>query len=92
MYKLCVIGNSHVACLKAALSEEPSLEHDIEYTFFASRGKRIRGLTVEGLSLVASDERLRSALEFTSGGKSAINLDHYDGMLLYSGRSRTPSS
>jgi len=85
MMRLCIIGNSHTGALKRAWDNliEPSIKNKVEISFFASRGHGLKGLCLEGKSLVANNEALKKNLEFTSNGKHDINLTRYDFFLIY---------
>lgn len=81
--KVCVIGNSHIACLRAALNENPAAFTAGEITFFGAA----KGL----LSKLVADQRDRKLtappevaerLKRTSGGLSHIKVDSYDAFLV----------
>jgi len=81
--KICVIGNSHVAVIKAAYDLLPT-ENMPELTFFADRGSGIEELVVQDgkLCAEAGNARLTSALRFTSGGLAQIDPEAYDRFLI----------
>lgn len=81
--KICVLGNSHVGSLKRAWDQVSYKWPDVELTFFAQRGDGLRGLSIADGRLVATNERLKSALEFTSGGHSDIDPNGFDSILIY---------
>lgn len=83
--RLCILGNSHTGSLKRAWDNlvESAFKQKIEIDFFASRGKDLEGLTLDGESLVPMNERLKSRLVFTSNGLSSIDLTKYDIFLIY---------
>lgn len=80
--KLCVIGNSHTACLKVAWDRLGERYPGIKMTFFAQRGYAIGGLISRKGVLVPWNDRLRAAIVHTSGGYSAIDLCRFDAVLL----------
>lgn len=81
--KICVIGNSHVGALKRAWDEicDEYLEHNL--TFFAMGSTGINGLAVQNGKLIATTSKLRSAIEFTSGGLTEVIPESYDAFLVY---------
>jgi len=81
--QVCVIGNSHSACIKLAWNDLKSKFPTIDLTFFAARATGIRSLqpTKDGV-LVPISKRLSEALIHTSGGQSIIDLNRYDLVLL----------
>ncbi len=80
--KLCVIGNSHSACLKLAWDRLGALYPDISITFFAQRGFGMGGLLPHRGLLVPANEKLHAAMIHTSGGIAAIDLRHFDAVLV----------
>ena len=83
--KLCIIGNSHTGALKRAWDNliEPCFKNNLEISFFASRGHGLKGLYLNGTSLVADNEALKKNLEFTSNGHYDIKINNYDFFLIY---------
>ena len=81
--KICALGNSHLASLKLGLDGLKERYPNVAVTFFASRGSRLGGLTLEDGRLVTSDEALAREIAFTSNGLSEIVLQDYDGFLIY---------
>lgn len=74
--KVCVIGNSHVACVKAVEVEN---HPKTEFTFFASPGRGIINLQVAGNRLDAAGESsLEKSIRMTSGGASSIDPSGFD--------------
>jgi hypothetical protein len=82
--KVCVIGNSHAACIKRAWDEflVPKFKDSFELTFFAARGQKLKDLALKNGELVPLTDRLRKSIEFTSDGFSSIRLKEYDVFLL----------
>lgn len=81
--KICVIGNSHVGSLKRAWDLIAPSFSEIKLTFFAHRAEGLSGLRIDEEKLVAGDESLKKALEFTSGGSGKIDPVSFDCFLLY---------
>ncbi len=83
MRRVCVIGNSHTACLKLAWDELRPRLANIDLTFFAARKAGMKDLhsTPDGV-MVPMSKRLSRALMHTSGGQSVIDLRRYDSVML----------
>jgi len=81
--QVCVIGNSHSACIKLAWDDLKPKFPTINLTFFADRASGMKSLqpTPDGV-LVPMSRRLSQALMHTSGGESVIDLRRYDLVLL----------
>jgi hypothetical protein len=81
--RVCVIGNSHTACLKLAWDDLKVRFPSISLTFFAARKSGVSELqpTPDGV-LVPTSKRLSQALMHTSGGQSVIDLRRYDLVLV----------
>lgn len=82
MKRVCVLGNSHAACLKLAWDEGHHLHSQFSLTFFADRRAGLMGLQPRDGMLVPDSERLRSIIEYTSGGLSEVDLQAYDAVLV----------
>ena len=81
--KICVIGNSHVGCLKLGWDLVRAEFPGVALTFFAARGRMMRGLEVDDGKLVARNAELKSHMAFTSGGVHEILPQDYDGFVMY---------
>jgi len=77
--RICIIGDSHVAALKAAAPDVLRAYPDREIAFFAAKTSLTGDAKVEGGALVAGSAALRKFWEATSGGLSRIEpvFDHY---------------
>jgi hypothetical protein len=80
--QVCVIGNSHSACFKLAWDSLNVRYPDIALTFFAHRGQRIGALAPRNGKLVPTSERLKTVMQHTSGGHSAIDFRDFDVVLI----------
>ena len=87
--KICVMGNSHVGCLKRGWDaiKEDYPEHEI--TFFAQRSDGLDGLIAHDGKLIPNNEKLAKALEFTSGGKKEIDPTEHDVFVIYGAGAKT---
>jgi hypothetical protein len=79
--RICVIGNSHCACLKLAWDALSTRYPAIQLTFFAQRGVGMADLTPQGKVLVPANEQLKKAMIYTSGGLGVIDLHAYDAVM-----------
>ena len=80
--KLCVIGNSHVGMLRAAVR---LLEPDSpEITFFAKAGAGLENATLDGSVISARDPDLRRA-QARFGMPEAVDTAAYDAVILVAG-------
>ena len=86
--RLCIIGNSHVACLKLAWDQAGG-DETIQPTFFGARGNLMGGIESAGRALVAPAQRLKVAL-LATGGADHIDLDAYDVFCAYGMRLKIP--
>lgn len=87
--KLCIIGNSHLACIKTGWDKIAGAHSDIEPVFFGAPVDHIRRLVVKpskrrnrGL-LVPRTKVLRKSMVNTSGGLNQIKIQDYDAILLF---------
>lgn len=77
-YRLCIIGNSHVAAFASAWKTLRERRPDLAITFFAARGALLAELVVRGGALEAKDPVLRKTLRWVSDGRSSIVAADYD--------------
>jgi hypothetical protein len=82
MRRVCVLGNSHSACLKLAWDSLQVRYPQIALTFFAQRGAGIADLEPRGGALVPTSAGLKKAITHTSGGHSRIDLQDFDVVLM----------
>lgn len=80
--RVCVIGNSHAAMIKHGWDRIADRFAGVELVFFASPADSLSRLVAQDGSLAAGDAALRSRLQSTSGGLSAIDPHAYDRFLL----------
>lgn len=81
--KICAVGNSHVGSLKRSWEGIKGGYREHEITFFAQRSDGLNGLIAHNGKLVADNEVLANALEFTSGGKKEIDPNEHDVFAIY---------
>ena len=80
--RICVLGNSHVACLKLAWDQLKDAYPKTSLTFFADRQNGLVGLTPKGSALVPSNEALAETIGYTSGGQKVVETADYDVFLV----------
>ena len=79
--RLCIIGNSHVACIKLALDDRPELAPAID--FFAASANRISRLGLaKGHLLRTGNARILKQMRAVSAGRGQIDLREYDAFAL----------
>ena len=79
---VCIIGNSHAACIKMAWDRIGKEYPEITLSFFAARGDHLAALAVQGRTLVATTDLARQMLQHTSGGRDHIDFEPYDHCLI----------
>lgn len=81
--KVAIIGDSHVAALKAGWEALRADHPNVTVTFFASRGSGLAGLQPRDGVLVPATAGLADHLRFTSGGADRIEPAAYDAIVLH---------
>lgn len=81
--RICILGNSHAASLKTAWDDLAPSHPDKELVFFAARSRGLGDLSLQGQTLRPTNESLAQAIAYTSGGRSAIDLQAYDVLVTY---------
>ena len=80
---ICVLGDSHVGSLKRGWGEIKGEYPKHEITFFAQRSDGLDGLIAHDGKLIANNEKLAKALEFTSAGRKTVDPGAYDMFVIY---------
>ena len=78
MKRVCMIGNSHIACLKTAWDQAGNRYPDVAITFFGAPKRMCEHLVLKDGKLVSRDDELTTYLQQTSGGARDIVLDQFD--------------
>lgn len=79
-----VMGNSHVAAVKAAWDRvHADYAPDIELTFFASSASTMLDTLVNGRCLLPKTQQVRKSWEITSGGAVEIDFNQYDVVFIH---------
>lgn len=82
--KICLIGNSGLACVKKAWDEASGpLTDAVELTFFAASAYTTGSLDLEGPALTTTNPRVLAQFGMTSGGHQRIEIGDYDAFLIY---------
>lgn len=77
--RLCIIGNSHVACLKLAQGQEGAGEGLPPTDYFAASANRTAAIRVTGAGhLAVGRGRAGRQMAATSGGRERIDVQDYD--------------
>ena len=76
--RVCILGNSHVACIKVAWDELGKSHTDYCLTFCAAPGRRLDAMELSGDHLVPSNPQLRRDILTTSGGRDSIAIRDHD--------------
>ncbi len=74
--KVCIIGNSQVACLKAAWDATRGDTPGVEMTFFATFGESHKHLEIEGRRLVPRSAVVRDQILYTAGRDEIVASDY----------------
>jgi hypothetical protein len=83
MFRLCVLGDSHVAALKTGWDEIPEAQKaHLSVTYFGAQSQLLEGLEVQERSLITHSEHLSNKLAATSNGKTSIDVGDYDLFLI----------
>lgn len=82
-YRICIIGNSHTACLVQAWKARtlPTRE-GVTLTFFAALKARFEAVTLAERALVPGTEKLQRLWAASSGGNQSIQIDLYDAFVI----------
>jgi hypothetical protein len=78
MKRVCILGDSHTACIRLAWNESGSDFPGVDLTFFADQAEGLAQLEPQHGSLVPGNDRLRDTIAHASGGLSAVRLTEYD--------------
>lgn len=81
--RVCVLGNSHVACLKQAWTELEAAHPGVDVRFFASPAGGLASLELHDGYLTPSDPKVVDHIRITSGGLEAIRLDDFDAFFVH---------
>jgi hypothetical protein len=88
--RICIIGNSHAACLKLAWDKGLSKKHpSAQFVFFASLTAGIETLTAHDQSLKSHNPNTIANFKITSNGLDEIEFSSFDYCLLHGLSPRT---
>lgn len=84
--KFCIVGNSHISCLKKAVDE---FHFNDKFEFFGSYAESVSDIVCKDNRILAKSDLVRKSWMVTSG-KEFIDIDDYDVILFHglSGRLR----
>lgn len=83
MIKICVIGNSHAACLKKAWDSKGLSDPRWQMDFFASSGESARDTYCDDGVIKPQTKLVKRSWKMTSGGKEQIVVADYDVIILH---------
>ena len=81
--RLAVIGNSHIAALKAGWTGMAADHPDRQLVFFGARGDSLDALVAQDGRLVPANAELARSIAVTSGGLRCIDPGEFDAFLLH---------
>lgn len=81
--KLCIIGNSHAACLKKAWDLGAAAGSGRSVQFFVSSGGSMQETAVRGGGIVGVSETVSRSFALTSGGSEAMVPGDHDAILVH---------
>jgi hypothetical protein len=81
MKRICVIGDSHAAALRAGWGHLRTEFPDIDLTFFAAMIQHMEAFRLGEEELIATTDDLRKRMKLTSDGKTLVHND-YDAYLI----------
>jgi len=81
--RVCVLGNSHVGCLKQGWDLMREAYPNVDLTFFAARSDGLSGLYLSAGALKARGALLVDSIRHTSGGLDCIKGEDYDVFFLH---------
>lgn len=82
--KICIIGNSHIACVKKAWDEmslSGSYPHQV--TFFGSHADTLLNTESNSTGLFPKNDQVRKSFILTSGGEESVIFNKYDLFFLH---------
>lgn len=82
--KVCIVGNSHIACIKKAWdSLDASLSENFTLAFFGSHADTLLNTTSDENGIYPSNEQVANSFKLTSGGYDHISFEKYDALVLH---------
>ncbi|HTT98313.1 MAG TPA: hypothetical protein VMF58_09705 [Rhizomicrobium sp.] len=82
-YRLCIIGNSHVAALKMAWSKTAfDVRDDFALSFFAVQKYMFRHIGLKDRALVPTQDDVAAELQFRSDGLDRVDIERYDAIAM----------
>ena len=88
--KLCIFGDSHIGCMKIALTEGIfTTRHALDFEFWGADGPRFRALDLVGSTVVPRPEVLKTVLMVNGKGKEVLDPVEFDAILFMAARVRS---
>lgn len=81
--KICLIGNSHIACVKKAWDSLSSNYHSDSITFFGSHADTLLNTKGKNNKLIPTNEQVQNSFKITSNGHTEIDFTLFDICLIH---------
>ena len=87
---LCIFGDSHIGCVKNALTQKIfKSRRALDFEFWGADGPRFRGLDLEGSTIVPRAEVLETVRLVNGKGRDILDPADFDAILFMGARIRT---
>lgn len=81
--KLCILGNSHIACIKHAWDSVANRYPGVEVTFFGSSANSLENAQAKQGVLTPGTEQVARSWELTSGGSRDLVFERFDHVVIH---------
>ena len=81
--KLCILGNSHIACIKHAWDNIAERYPGVDVVFFGSSANTLEHAKAEQGVLVPGTEQVARSWELTSGGSRELAVERFDHVVVH---------
>jgi len=86
---LCIFGDSHIGCMKTALTEKKfTTRRALDFEFWGADGPRFRGLDLVGTTLVPRPDVVETVLMVNGKGKAILDPADFNAILYMAARTR----
>lgn len=86
---LCVFGDSHIGCMKMALTEKKfTTQHALDFEFWGADGPRFRSLDLVGSTLVPRLDAIETVRMVNGKGKDILDPRDFEAILFMAARTR----
>lgn len=77
-YRICFVGNSHLAAVKLGWDILASQYPDVQSVFFGASRRKMDGVAVEAGALIPTSEVIAADIAKVSGGATSVRLSDFD--------------